>query len=61
MRTLRCQLLEKGFVESVKLKKADSEVLRKRKEQLTRREIEEMMGINRDTYKRGKGGAVRRR
>lgn len=27
----------------------------------SRREVEELMGVNRPTYKRGKGGAIRQR
>lgn len=30
-------------------------------EQMSRRDWEEMMGKNRDTYRRGPGGAIRRR
>lgn len=29
------------------------------KEKLSRRDIEELMGVNRNVYKRGKGGALR--
>lgn len=31
------------------------------KEKLTQRDIEDLMGINRDIYTRGKGGALRRK
>lgn len=33
----------------------------KRNEQLTKQDIEELMGVNRPTYKRGRGGALRQR
>ncbi|PID03617.1 hypothetical protein CSV67_02960 [Sporosarcina sp. P2] len=33
----------------------------KKIEQMNRRDWEEMMGTNRDTYRRGPGGAIRRR
>lgn len=32
-----------------------------KQERLTRRDIEELMDINRPTYKRGKGGVIRQR
>jgi hypothetical protein len=31
----------------------------KKKEQLSEKDIKELMGTNRPTYKRGKGGAIR--
>ena len=31
------------------------------KEKLTQRDIEDLMGINRDIYTRGKGGALRKK
>ena len=34
---------------------------RKNKEKLSQRDIEDLMGINRDIYVRGKGGAMRRK
>lgn len=34
---------------------------RRYKEKLSQRDIEDLMGINRDIYVRGKGGAMRRR
>lgn len=30
-----------------------------KKEQLSKKDIEELMGMNKPTYKRGKGGAIR--
>lgn len=32
-----------------------------RKEKLSKRDLRELMGTNRDTYKRGRGGATRRK
>lgn len=32
----------------------------KKSEKFSNRELEEMMGMNRDTYRRGPGGAIRR-
>lgn len=34
---------------------------KKKKENLSDKDLKELMGINRDTYKRGKGGAIRRK
>jgi hypothetical protein len=39
-------------------KKANADPL---KEKLTKKDIVELMGMNRDRYKRGKGGAIRRK
>ncbi len=44
-----------------KLYAMDKPVKKKRKEKITRRDLIELMGINRDIYKRGKGGAWRRK
>ena len=62
MRTIQSEVIEKG------LKRVDRDVLRdghtntsnKKKETLTRKEIEELMGCNRDTYKRVRGSIKRR-
>lgn len=40
---------------------AKSERENKKVEQMNQRDWEEIMGINRDTYRRGPGGAIRRR
>jgi hypothetical protein len=34
---------------------------KRNKEKLSQRDIEDLMGINRDIYTRGKGGAIRRK
>lgn len=34
---------------------------KQKSERLSDSEIKELMGMNRDTYRRGKGGAIRRR
>jgi hypothetical protein len=34
---------------------------KRRKEKLSHNEILELMGVHRDTYKRGRGGALRRK
>lgn len=34
---------------------------KRHKEKLSRRDIEDLMGIDRDVYVRGKGGAIRRK
>jgi hypothetical protein len=34
---------------------------KRNKEKLSQRDIEDLMGINRDIYTRGKGGALRRK
>lgn len=48
-----------GYNNDSRLKKKRCK--KKHHEQLTRQDIEELMGVNRPTYKRGKGGAVRQR
>jgi len=35
------------------------EKMRKKKDRLTKKDILELMGVNRDTYSRKKGGAIR--
>lgn len=57
VRTLKTELIDKGFVNKnthIHQKKA------KKNERLSRREIEELMGIRRDIFTR-KGGAIRRK
>lgn len=59
MRSLQTELIEKGFV---KLRKGRKQVSKKKKkEHFTERELQELMGMHRDTFRRGKGGAFRRR
>ncbi|WP_342537336.1 hypothetical protein [Sporosarcina sp. FSL K6-3508] len=49
--------------ESVKsdMKNVSSGTERKKSEQFSDRELADLMGTNRDTYRRGPGGAIRRR
>jgi hypothetical protein len=42
-------------------KKNKKEVPKKKPETLSRRDIEDLMGINKATYRRGKGGAIRQK
>lgn len=56
MRTMRTEFERLGLHQRLqKTKKA------KKNECLTDRELEELMGVNRATYRRGKGGAFRQR
>lgn len=62
MRTLRSELIEKGFVSTenaVFTKKNLSK--RKSREKLSRWELEDLMGARRSVYFRGKGGAFKQR
>jgi response regulator of citrate/malate metabolism len=58
MRTIQAELIEKG------LKQADTQEINKEsknpKERLSEQELKELMGSNRDTFKRHRG-AIRRR
>lgn len=57
MKTLPSELFDKGFS-----KKGPTEpAVKKAKERLSDRDLRELMGTNRDTYKRGKGGAIRKK
>lgn len=60
MRTIQTELVEKGLKNAQinEVDKENSKTSKRVKESLTRREIEELMGCNRQTYKRV-GGAVR--
>lgn len=60
MRTIQSEVIEKGLkqVDRDVLKNERANIRKKRKETLTRKEIEELMGCNRQTYRRV-GGAVR--
>lgn len=62
MRTLRDQFIEKGVVVNLRAaeKVADVKVSRRPKENLSRRELEELMGVNRETYQK-QGGVYRRK
>jgi hypothetical protein len=46
---------------SYKTKLVKKRQLKRNKEILSQREIEDLIGINRDIYARGKGGALRRK
>ncbi|MFC6038407.1 hypothetical protein ACFPYN_02960 [Paenisporosarcina macmurdoensis] len=59
MRTLANELVQKGLAVKEKLPKRTPK--KKNNEQLSNKEWHEIMGCNRDTYSRGKGGAIRRR
>ncbi|MGG0669861.1 hypothetical protein [Sporosarcina koreensis] len=63
MRTLQDQLIEKGLsrphTDEVDIK--NTRTRGKREERLTSREWAEIMGTNRPTYGRKKGGAFRQR
>lgn len=61
MRTLQDQLKEKGYFKGQKteVKLKNSEDWRRKPEKLSDRELKELMGINRPTYGRKKGGAIR--
>lgn len=63
MRTLQEQLTEKGLAQPVKreIEKKDTRTSKKRNERLSEWELAELMGTNRPTYGRKKGGAYRQR
>ncbi|MEV9640437.1 hypothetical protein ABZ756_07040 [Mammaliicoccus sciuri] len=63
MRTLQEQLTEKGLVQPVKREVArkDNRASKKWNEQLSERDLRDLMGTNMPTYGRGKGGAYRQR
>lgn len=60
MGTIQTELIQKGFADVLKqeVEKENSRTSKRLKEHLTRREIEELMGCNRQTYRRV-GGAIR--
>lgn len=62
MRTLKDQLVEKGLSRSRtgELDRKSIGTRGKREERLTDRELADLMGVNRDRYRRGPGGAFRR-
>lgn len=59
MRTIQSELTEKGYA------KKNIEITQARKKQaketLSERDLKELMGCNRATYARGKGGAYKQR
>ncbi|MEK3955324.1 hypothetical protein [Psychrobacillus sp. FSL K6-1464] len=59
MRTIQSELTEKGYK---KPSKDNYPIIRKKvKEQLSSRDLKELMGCSQPTYTRGKGGAFRQR
>ena len=62
MRTIQQQLKEKGLSEGRGTTEAfpNTKASAKPKERLTLWEFAELMGSNRDTFRRVKGGAIRR-
>lgn len=62
MRTLQQQLREKGFSSASEriVAKSNAETSKKSKEWLSPQDLAELMGSNRDTFRRVKGGAIRR-
>lgn len=63
MRTLRDQLIEKGLSRprAGEIDRKNTRTRDKREERMTDRELRELMGVNRPTYGRKKGGAFRQR
>lgn len=59
MRTIQSELTEKGFTKPSK--DNYSAIQKKVKEKLSSRDLKDLMGCNRGTYTRGKGGAFRQR
>ncbi|MGI2329667.1 hypothetical protein [Planococcus sp. YIM B11945] len=62
MRTMQQQLIEKGLSEA-RMQEKDNQKAQTRKhpkERLSAWEWAEIMGSNRDTFRRVKGGAIRR-
>lgn len=62
MRTIQQQLKEKGLSEGAGTTESfpNTKTSTKPKERLTSWELAELMGSNRDTFRRVKGGAIRR-
>lgn len=52
MRTIQTEMVQKGLRKETK---GQASKRRQPKKQMSRREIEELMGVNRSTYKRVKG------
>lgn len=61
MRTMRDQLLEKGLSNGSKDFERPKIPIKLQSEKLSDREWAEIMGSNRNTFKRAKGGAIRRK
>lgn len=63
MRTLQDQLIEKGLSRRAgrEIDRKDTKTRDKQEERLTDRELADLMGTNRPTYGRKKGGAFRQK
>lgn len=62
MRSLQSELIKHGCRASRQgINRKNTRTKDKPKERLTDRELRDLMGMNRDTYRRGTGGAIRRR
>ena len=61
MKSIQEQLIEKGLVQPVKqeIEQKDTRTSKKQNERLSERELRELMGVDRQTYRRV-GGAIRR-
>ncbi len=62
MRTIQSEFIEKGLkrVDRDVLKNGQANISNKQKETFSRRALEDLMGCNRDTYKRVRGSVKRR-
>jgi predicted transglutaminase-like cysteine proteinase len=62
MKTIQSELAKKGFADVLKqeVEKENSKTSKLQKERLSDQELRELMGTNRDTFKRHRG-AIRRR
>lgn len=63
MKTLQSELIEKGIAKACtrETNHKSSKNKDKHSKRMTDKELRELMGVNRDTYRRGPGGAFRRR
>ncbi|WP_153730682.1 hypothetical protein [Sporosarcina obsidiansis] len=63
MRSMKSELHRVGLVQPVKQAEAkkDTRKNKKRNERLSERDLLDFMGVDRDTYRRGLGGAFRRK
>lgn len=60
MKTMQQQLKEKGLSNNPEQKEKNERQLQKFKESLTDIDWADLMGCNQQTYRRAKGGAIRR-
>ena len=63
MRSLQTELIEKGFSQArtAEIDRKDTRTRDEHTERLTARDLRDLMGSNRPTYERKKGGAFRQR